>query len=114
MDDCIFCKIITGDIPSETVYRDDKIIAFRDVNPVAPTHILIVPVKHFDTIADVPETDFSLVGDMMKLANKLAEQEGIADTGYRLVINCGEYGGQLVRHLHLHLVGGRRLSSGIG
>jgi histidine triad (HIT) family protein len=114
MDDCIFCKIISGDIPSDIVYRDDEIIAFRDVNPVAPTHILVVPVSHINTVADVPETGFSLVGDMMKIANQLARQEEIADSGYRLVINCGGHGGQLVQHLHLHLVGGRQLSSGIG
>ncbi len=112
MDDCIFCKIISGDIPSDILYRDDEVIAFRDVNPVAPTHILIVPVEHLVTTMDLH--DRSLVVKMILTANHLAQQEGIAEDGYRLVINCGEYGGQVVKHLHLHLIGGRRLSSALG
>lgn len=114
MDDCIFCKIIAGDIPSDILYHDDEIIAFRDVNPVAPTHILIVPVEHLVTTQDIPDDDTSLTYKMIRTANRLADQEGIAENGYRLVINCGEQGGQVVRHLHMHLIGGRQLSSSLG
>ena len=114
MEDCIFCKIIAGDIPGDIVYRDDDILAFRDINPVAPTHILIIPVRHYATLHDIPESEGSLVSAMMKTATRLAIQEGIDTTGYRLVINTGEWGGQVVKHLHLHLVGGRNLSEKIG
>ena len=114
MDDCIFCKIIAGDIPSEILYRDDKVIAFRDVNPVAPTHILIIPVEHLATTRDIPNENTSLTGKMVQTANQLAEMEGISENGYRLVINCGEQGGQVVGHLHMHLIGGRQLSSALG
>ena len=114
MDDCIFCKIISGDIPSDILYRDDEVIAFRDVNPVAPTHILIVPVEHLVTTQDIPDDNISLTCKMVQAANRLADQEGITEKGYRLVINCGEQGGQLVGHLHMHLIGGRQLSSSLG
>lgn len=114
MDDCIFCKIIAGDIPSDTLYQDDEIIAFRDVNPVAPTHILIIPVQHLVTTQDIPDDNTSLTCTMIRTANRLAEQEGISKNGYRLVINCGEQGGQVVQHLHMHLIGGRQLSSSLG
>jgi histidine triad (HIT) family protein len=114
MDACIFCKIIAGDIPSDILYRDDEVIAFRDVNPVAPTHILVVPVKHLVTTQDIPDDNTSLAGKMIQTANRLANQEGISGNGYRLVINCGEQGGQIVQHLHMHLIGGRQLSSSLG
>ncbi len=114
MDDCIFCKIIAGDIPSEILYRDDEVIAFRDVNPVAPTHILIIPVEHLTTTRDIPDDNTSLTGKMVQTANRLAEKEGISENGYRLVINCGKQGGQVVGHLHMHLIGGRQLSSALG
>jgi histidine triad (HIT) family protein len=114
MDDCIFCKIIAGDIPSDILYRDDEVIAFRDVHPVAPTHILIVPVEHLVTTQDIPGDNTSLVMKMVQTANRLANEEGISENGYRLVINCGEQGGQVVEHLHMHLIGGRQLSSSLG
>ena len=114
MDDCIFCKIIAGDIPSDILYHDDEIVAFRDVNPVAPIHILIVPVEHLVTIQDIPDDNTSLTHTMIRTANHLANQEGISENGYRLVINCGEQGGQVVQHLHMHLIGGRQLSSSLG
>jgi histidine triad (HIT) family protein len=113
MDDCIFCKIIAGDIPSNTLFRDDEIIAFRDVNPVAPTHILIVPVDHLVTTQDIPNDNSSLMYKMVQTANWLVDQEGISESGYRLVINCGEQGGQVVQHLHMHLIGGRQLSNSL-
>jgi histidine triad (HIT) family protein len=112
--DCIFCKIVTGEIPSDIVYENEEIIAFRDINPQAPVHIIIIPRKHIASLSDLSQSDSALVGRMVMVANKLAKDEGIAEKGYRLVINCGKEGGQLVPHLHLHLVGGRKLSDQVG
>jgi histidine triad (HIT) family protein len=112
--DCIFCKIVTGEIPSDIVYENEEIIAFRDINPQAPVHIIIIPRDHIASLSDLSQSDSALVGRMVMVANKLAKDEGIAEKGYRLVINCGKEGGQLVPHLHLHLVGGRKLSDQVG
>jgi len=112
--DCIFCKIVAGEIPADILYQDEEVIAFRDINPVASTHLLIIPREHIPSLADVSEAESSLAGSMVVIANQLARREGIAESGYRLVINCGEQGGQLVPHLHLHLIGGRQLSSALG
>lgn len=112
--DCIFCKIVAGEIPSDIIYQDEDVIAFRDINPLAPTHLLIIPKKHISSLAHLPEAGSSLIGDMVKIANQLAKMEGIAEGGYRLVINCGKQGGQLVPHLHMHLLGGRQLSNSLG
>ncbi len=112
--DCIFCQIVTGKVPSKTLYQDDKVIAFRDINPQAPTHILIVPKKHIALLSDLTETDSALAEHMVNIANQLAKEEGIAKGGYRVVINCGKQGGQLVPHLHMHLLGGRQLSGMLG
>ena len=112
--DCLFCKIIAGEIPSDILYRDDEVIAFRDINPQAPVHLLIIPRKHIPTIAQLKEADGPLISHMVAVANKLAGDEGVAESGYRLVINCGPEGGQLVYHLHLHLLGGRPLSGKLG
>ena len=112
--DCIFCKIIAGDIPSDTVYADDEVIAFRDINPTAPVHVLVVPREHIARLSDVPEDGASRLGHMVSVANSIARAEDVADTGYRVVINCGEQGGQLLQHLHLHLLGGRQLSGQLG
>ncbi len=106
----IFGKILSGDIPADIVYEDERCLAFRDINPAAPTHILVIPRKHIATINDATDDDEALVGHLMLTAAKLAKQEGIAEDGYRLVMNCGEQGGQSVFHIHLHLVGGRDLS----
>ncbi|NQT31607.1 MAG: histidine triad nucleotide-binding protein [Deltaproteobacteria bacterium] len=108
--DCIFCKIIAGEIPTEILYQDEEIIAFRDIKPLAPVHLLIVPRKHIPSLDQMKESDAALVGRMVAVANKLAKDEGVAEKGYRLAINCGSEGGQLVPHLHLHLLGGRKLS----
>ena len=108
--DCIFCKIIAGEIPSKTLYQDEKIIAFRDINPVAPTHVLIVPKKHITSLAHLPDAETPLIGYMAKIANQLAREEGIFESGFRLVISSGEQGGQVVPHLHMHLLGGRKLA----
>jgi histidine triad (HIT) family protein len=105
----IFSKIVNGEISADIVYQDDLVTAFRDINPVAPTHILIVPNKEIPTVNDLTEADEAVAGRMMFVASKLAAQEGIAEDGYRLLINCNEHGGQEVFHLHMHLIGGRPL-----
>ena len=108
-EDTIFGKIIQGEIPADIVYKDDLVTAFRDVNPQAPTHVLIVPNKAIPTAADVTPEDEQTLGRMFIAAAKLAEDEGVAADGYRLIVNCRENGGQEVLHLHMHLLGGRRL-----
>ncbi len=105
----IFAKIVRGEIPADIVYQDEQVTAFRDINPVAPTHILIVPNKVVPTMNDLQEEDEQLAGHMLVVAQNIARQEGIAESGYRLIINCNKDGGQEVFHLHMHLVGGRPL-----
>lgn len=105
----IFAKIIRGELPADMVYQDDLVSAFRDASPVAPVHILIVPNKLIPTVNDLTEEDEQLAGRMLLVAKQLAEQEGIAESGYRLIINCNDHGNQHVYHLHLHLIGGRPL-----
>ncbi len=105
----LFAKIIAGEIPSDMVYQDELVTAFRDINPAAPTHILIVPNKVIPTVNDVTAVDEQTLGRLFTVARKLAEEEGIAANGYRLIVNCNEHGGQEVYHLHMHLVGGRPL-----
>ncbi len=114
MEDCIFCKIVAGEIPATILYQDDRIMAFRDIHPMAPVHVLIIPKKHIRSLADVTPREASLIGKMAMVANQLAKQEGIAERGYRVVINTGKEGGQVVQHLHMHLLGGRQLSDGLG
>jgi histidine triad (HIT) family protein len=105
----LFTKIIEGEIPADIVYQDDLVTAFRDINPAAPTHILIVPNKEIPTVNDLEEADEQVAGRLLLVAKKLAAQEGIAENGYRLIVNCNKHGGQEVFHLHLHLIGGRSL-----
>lgn len=105
----IFAKIIAREIPSDMVYQDDQVTAFRDINPQAPTHILVVPNREIPTANDVSAADEQLLGHMFVVARQLAAQEGIDEDGYRLIVNCNEHGGQEVFHLHLHLLGGRPL-----
>jgi histidine triad (HIT) family protein len=107
--DCIFCKIAKGEVKSNIIYRDDKVVAFPDINPKAPVHILVIPRKHIASVTDLTEADEALVGHLFTVANKLAKEQGISNHGYRLVVNCGPHGGQLVAHLHLHILGGRQL-----
>lgn len=109
MDDCIFCKIIKREIPSSIVYEDSEIIAFRDVNPQAPIHILVIPKKHISSLVDLKEEDEKVVGRIYTVINKIAEQEGIDKKGFRVIVNCGEDGGQEVKHLHFHILGGKKL-----
>lgn len=109
MDDCIFCKIIKREIPSSIVYEDNEIIAFRDVNPQAPIHILVIPKKHISSLVDLKEEDEMVVGRIYTVINKIAEQEEIDKKGFRVIVNCGEDGGQEVKHLHFHILGGKKL-----
>lgn len=110
MEGCIFCKIVRGELPSTTVYQDEEIVAFRDIHPKAPVHVLIIPRKHVATVADLTEADADLMGKMVVVADKISKQEGLPERGYRLVMNYGPDSGMVVRHLHLHLLGGRRLA----
>ncbi|MBM7560714.1 HIT domain-containing protein [Fusibacter tunisiensis] len=109
MSDCLFCKIVKGDIPSTKVYEDEWVYAFKDIQPEAPVHILIVPKVHLDSIAKASEKDVKLLGHIQLVAAEIARSEGLEEAGYRLVTNIGEDGGQTVQHLHYHLLGGRTL-----
>lgn len=107
MADCLFCKMVAGEIKPDTVYEDDKVLAFRDLNPQAPVHVLIIPKVHVATLNEL--TDRELAGHLMLTAAKLARQEGLAEDGYRTLVNCNHHGGQAVYHLHVHLLGGRQM-----
>ena len=109
MPDCLFCKIIDGDIPSNVVFENADVLAFRDISPQAPTHILIIPRRHISTINDIGDDDRELVGSLFTAAKEIAAAEGLSEDGYRVVMNCGEGAGQSVFHIHLHLLGGRGL-----
>ena len=107
--DCIFCKIANKEIPSSIVYEDDDVIAFNDLNPEAPVHVLVIPKKHIASLSDAKPEDQQLLGKLMLTIQKIAAEQGIAENGYRVVTNCGEQGGQTVMHLHFHLLGGREM-----
>jgi histidine triad (HIT) family protein len=107
--DCVFCKIINGEIPSKIVYQDDDFLVFPDINPITPLHLLIITRKHIPSLARLTDAETPLVGKMVKLANKLAREQGISEKGYRLTINSGPDSGQVVPHLHMHFMGGRKL-----
>lgn len=107
--DCLFCKIVAKEIPSDIVYEDDRLIAFRDINPQAPSHVLIIPRQHIATLNDLTESDGLLISHTVLTAKQLADQLGLARHGYRLIWNCNEHGGQEVFHIHLHLLGGRAM-----
>jgi histidine triad (HIT) family protein len=109
MSDCLFCKFVNGDIQPNTVYEDDDVLAFRDINPQAPTHILVVPKRHISTLNDLQTEDGELIGKLYLAAQHVARQEGIDEAGYRTVVNCNEQAGQSVFHIHLHLLGGRAM-----
>lgn len=109
MSDCLFCKIVDGEIPAEIVYESDTVVAFRDISPQAPTHVLIIPRKHIATINDIEESDQALVGSLYTAARDIARDEGHAENGYRVVMNCNADAGQTVFHIHLHLLGGKPL-----
>lgn len=109
MNDCIFCKIAAGDIPADKVFEDDAVVAFRDLNPQAPSHVLVIPRRHIATLNDVGAGDEATVGRLYRAAREIAAAEGYAEAGYRTVMNCNEAGGQTVFHIHLHLLGGRMM-----
>jgi histidine triad (HIT) family protein len=110
MDDCIFCKIARHEIPAGIVYEDDEVLAFKDLNPVAPVHVLIIPKKHIARITDMAEEDAPLMGKIMLAAKKLADEYGVGDEGFRVVINQGKGAGQSVFHIHFHLLAGRQMN----
>ena len=107
--DCLFCKIINGGIPSNKVYEDDTVFAFRDIAPQAPTHILIIPKQHIKSAAEINESNSAVISHIFEVAAKIAKQEGL-DDGFRIVNNCGDIAGQTVKHLHFHLMGGREFT----
>ncbi len=109
--DCLFCKIVEGTIPSSQVFENERIVAFRDIAPAAPIHILIIPKKHIPTMNDVADEDGPLIAELFAVARQIAKEQGIDESGYRLVNNVNRDGGQVVYHLHLHLLGGSKLSS---
>ncbi|MBU0756078.1 MAG: histidine triad nucleotide-binding protein [Planctomycetes bacterium] len=109
MGDCIFCRIAAGELPTDKVFESDEIFVFKDIQPLAPVHFLVIPKKHIPTLNDLAEADGLLISKMMQTAIELAKQQGISNSGYRLVTNCNREGGQEVFHLHLHLLGGKPL-----
>jgi histidine triad (HIT) family protein len=111
---CLFCKIVSGEIPGTIVHKDEHLTAFRDINPVAPTHILIVPNRHIDSINALESGDEPLVGHLIRVAGQLAKSEGIDQTGYRIITNTGPDAGQTVFHIHVHLIGGQRMKHPMG
>jgi histidine triad (HIT) family protein len=111
---CIFCQIAAGEIPAEILHKDKSVIAFRDISPQAPVHVLVIPVAHIDSLASLGDGEVDLVGHVFEVVNEIARREGIAATGYRVAVNSGQEGGQVVGHLHFHLLGGRQLSGQLG
>lgn len=114
MSDCIFCKIINGDIPCRKVYEDANILAFDDIQPMAPVHVIIIPKKHIATLMDVNTKNIDVAGNLLSAAQEVAKIKNISERGFRTVINCNTEGGQVVFHLHMHLLGGRKLQDPLG
>lgn len=110
---CVFCKIANKEIPTEFIHEDDLVVAFRDIHPIAPVHILVIPKKHIASVADISESDDKLMGRLVLAAKKIASDLNISEKGYKLLFRVGEHGGQEVEHIHLHLIGGARLSENI-
>ncbi len=108
--DCLFCKIVNRELPADIVFEDDEVVAFNDISPQAPTHTLIIPKKHISTVNDLTDAEIDLPGKLILRAKAIASEKGIAESGYRLIMNCNEQGGQTVFHMHLHLLGGRQLT----
>ena len=109
MEDCLFCKIVKEEVPSNKVYEDDEILAFHDINPATPIHILVIPKKHITTHNDLEKEDIELMGKIHMVINQIAEENGFKENGYRLIVNCGEDGGQEVKHLHFHILAGKKM-----
>jgi len=113
MDNCLFCKIIKGEIPSNKVYEDDEVLAFYDINPAAPIHILVIPKKHITSLAHLEEGDGRIIGKIYEVIDKISEEKGFKQDGYRVIVNCGKNGGQEVMHLHFHILAGKKLGEKI-
>ncbi len=113
MEDCLFCKIVKGEVPSTKVYEDEEILAFKDINPAAPIHILVIPKKHIASLADMEKEDEQVVGRIYGVINQLAEEQGFKQNGYRVIVNCGKDAGQEVMHLHFHLLAGTKFGEKI-
>ena len=111
MEECLFCKIVNKEIPSTKVYEDDEILAFKDINPIAPVHILVIPKKHYNDITELPENEDEIIAKIHVVINKIAKKQGISETGFRIINNCKEDGGQEVKHIHFHLIGGKKLGT---
>ncbi len=113
MENCLFCKIIKGEIPSQKVYEDEEILAFKDIHPAAPIHILVIPKKHIDSLVQMQIEDEEMIGRIYHVINNIAEEQGFKENGYRVIVNCGKDGGQEVMHLHFHLLAGKSLGEKI-
>lgn len=113
MEDCLFCKIVKGEVPCNKVYEDEEILAFHDIDPAAPIHILVIPKKHITSLAHLEKEDEALVGKIYGVINQIAEKQGFKENGYRVIVNCGKDGGQEVMHLHFHLLAGKQLGEKI-
>ncbi len=111
--DCIFCKIINKEIPAEIVYEDEEILGFKDISPAAPVHILVIPKKHISALTELTQEDEKVIGKIYTVINKIAKEQGILEKGYRVIVNCGEDGCQEVKHIHFHLLGGKKLGEKI-
>lgn len=110
MSDCVFCKIVAGEIPAKVVFEDESVLAFEDLNPQAPEHVLLIPKKHIATLNDLSAEDAPIIGEMSRVAARIARDRGFAENGYRTVMNCNQHGGQTVYHIHMHVLAGRALS----
>ena len=113
MEDCLFCKIVKGEVPSTKIYEDEEILAFKDINPAAPIHILVIPKKHIASLAQLDKEDEAIVGKIYGVINQIAEEQGVKEKGYRVIVNCGKDGGQEVMHLHFHLLAGKQFGEKI-
>jgi len=112
--ECVFCRIVAGEMPADIIYQDKELIAFRDIHPQAPTHLLIIPKQHIASMTELTSKQQALMGRLILLAKDLAEKENISNSGYRLSVSCGADGGQVVPHVHFHLIGGRKLDDKLG
>ena len=110
MEDCLFCKIIKGEIPSTKVYEDDKVVAFNDINPVAPMHVLVIPKKHYESILEIDDNDMDIIGHIHKVIKQIVTEKGYDKTGFRIINNCGHDGCQEVKHIHFHILAGKKLN----
>ena len=113
MEDCIFCKIIKKEIPSQIVYEDDEIMAFKDINPVTPIHILVIPKKHIESVSEITEKEEALIGKIFTAINKISKSENFKENGFRVITNCGKDAGQEVKHLHFHILAGKKMGTKI-